>query len=62
MHHYGSLSVLIGPSASIWVLMDPYRSLFVPMDSNGSVWVLIIPRPLKTHKDPLEFNRTHKDL
>ena len=41
-----SLSVLISPSASVWILkvvLRPYKSLFVFRDSNGSLWVVIGP-------------------
>ena len=36
MHLDGSVRVLIGPDASIWVLMGPYKILYVPMDSKLS--------------------------
>ena len=37
MRLYGSLSFLIGTSASLWDLKGHYRSLSVFMDSNRSL-------------------------
>ena len=41
MRSYGCLSVLIGPYASLWVLMILCEFLSVFMGHQGSLWMLM---------------------
>ena len=43
MDSNGSVWVLIGHYAFMWVLMGPFIYFCFLLDSNGSLWVLIVP-------------------